>query len=241
MSDRGGKGAPARVAIEAYLLSGVGGCVDAIGLLTLGGLFVAHMSGNSAALGAAFGESDWRTGLPHLVAVPIFVIGLFFGYAWILRCPTYRRCGAMLLTEAALLAVFALSLAMRGTPERNTLSYFLFATPPLLAMGLQNATLRQVGRSAFPSTYVTGVLDTLAKSAALAVASGRGSGTEAKMARRAACLWLCYVFGALFGSAGLLVFRSGILLVPVGVLLIMAARFFIAGASMSESPLVSDP
>ena len=125
------------------------------------------MSGNSAALGAAFGHGDWRTGLPHLFAVPLFLVGLFAGYLWILRAPTYRRCASILLIEALLLALFALLFAREGSPERNTLTYFGFAALPLLAMGLQNATLREVGRSAFPSTYVTGVLDTLAKSTGL--------------------------------------------------------------------------
>ncbi len=227
-----GSPAPVRAAIEAFFLSGVGGCVDAIGVLTLGGLFVAHMSGNSAALGAAFGQGDWRTGLPHLFAVPLFVVGLFLGYAWILRGPTYRRCAMILLTEAVLLVLFALQLTLGGLPERNSLAYFAFATPPLLAMGLQNATLREIGRSAFPSTYVTGVLDAFAKSAAMAVISGKESGPENVTARRAARLWLCYVVGALSGSAGLLVFRSGVLLLPVIVLLVIASRFFFTGGSI---------
>src|SRR4029077_2138499 len=89
---------------------------------------------------------------------------LFAGYLWILRAPTHRGCASILLIEALLLTVFAFVLAREGSPERNTLAYFGFAALPLLAMGLQNATLREVGRSAFPSTYVTGVLDTLAKS-----------------------------------------------------------------------------
>jgi uncharacterized membrane protein YoaK (UPF0700 family) len=152
MSATKGSHAPAFAATEAFFLSGVGGCIDAIGVLTLGGLFVAHMSGNSAALGAAFGHGDWRTGLPHLFAVPLFLVGLFGGYLWILRAPTDWRCASILLIEALLLAVFALLFARDGSPERNTLAYFGFAALPLLAMGLQNATLREVGRSAFPST-----------------------------------------------------------------------------------------
>jgi uncharacterized protein DUF1275 len=72
MSATKGSHAPPFAATEAFFLSGVGGCIDAIGVLTLGGLFVSHMSGNSAALGAAFGHGDWRTGSPHLFAVPLF-------------------------------------------------------------------------------------------------------------------------------------------------------------------------
>lgn len=91
MPTRNGSQTPRRAAAtEALLLSGIGGCVDGIGVLTLGGLFVVHMSGNSASLGAAFGQGDWRMGWPHLFAVPLFLIGLFLGYMWILRDPTYR-------------------------------------------------------------------------------------------------------------------------------------------------------
>nr|HRJ74287.1 YoaK family protein [Terrimicrobiaceae bacterium] len=154
-------GIPERLKAEAYLLPGIGGGVDAIGVLTLGGLFVAHMSGNTAFLGAAFGQGNWAQGLPHLFAVPVFVIGLFLGYSAIVHSPTPRRCACILLVEAALLAVFLACLQVFGDQARNSAAYFLIATPPLLAMGLQNATLRQIGRSSFPSTYVTGVLDLL--------------------------------------------------------------------------------
>jgi uncharacterized membrane protein YoaK (UPF0700 family) len=236
MSARNGSKVPARAtAIEAFLLAGVGGSVDAIGVLTLGGLFVAHMSGNSAALGAAFGHGDWRTGLPHLFAVPVFLLGLFIGYVWILPHPTSRRCGTILLVEAALLSVFAVQLGVGGFPERNTLSYFAFAAPPLLAMGLQNATLREIGRSAFPSTYVTGVLDSMAKSAVVVFAGKDEGGTAGSTARRAAGLWLCYLLGALSGSAGLLVLRSRVLVVAVTVLVIMAARFLFTSRSIASN------
>jgi uncharacterized membrane protein YoaK (UPF0700 family) len=225
--------APAFAATEAFFLSGVGGCIDAIGVLTLGGLFVAHMSGNSAALGAAFGQGDWWTGLPHLFAVPLFLVGLFGGYLWILRTPSYRRCASILLIEALLLTVFAILFAWSGSPERNTLAYFGFAALPLLAMGLQNATLREVGRSAFPSTYITGVLDTLARSTASAVISREERRANSAAASHDAQLWLCYILGALSGSAGLLVFRAGVLLLPVVVLIVMAARFL----SMPDRPV----
>jgi uncharacterized membrane protein YoaK (UPF0700 family) len=132
---------------------------------------------------------------------------------------------ARLLIEALLLTVFAFLLAREGSPERNTLAYFGFAALPLLAMGLQNATLREVGRSAFPSTYVTGVLDTLAKSTALAVISREERQINSDTASRVARLWFCYVLGALSGSAGLLVFRAGVLFLPVSVLVVIAARF----------------
>ncbi len=211
---------------EAYLVSGVGGCVDAIGVITLGGLFVSHMSGNTAALGALLGQGHWTAGWPHLFAIPVFVFGLFLGYLWTGREHSLRRCAAIFLVEALLLAVFGLGyLATRG-PTPDSPVYFLLATAPLLAMGLQNATLRQIGRSAFPSTYVTGVLDRFAQTSA---EWWRARGTPAAAASRADAIaalgfWIAYVTGALIGGVGLLVLRPAILLVPIAILLFLAVR-----------------
>jgi len=209
---------------EAFLLAGVGGCIDAVGILTLGGLFVAHMSGNSAAFGAAFGQGDWRHGLPHLMAIPVFVLGLFLGYLWILSSRTYRRCAMLLAAEACLLAsFFVLIRSGAGFPA---------AIPALLAMGLQNATLRELGFSSFPTTYITGVLDMLGKSAARAVLE-RG-GPAIADARRAGAVWLSYAAGAILGSAGLAVLGVGIVFIPVVILGTLAFRFARTGSYLDE-------
>lgn len=211
---------------EAYLVSGIGGCVDAIGVITLGGLFVSHMSGNTAALGALLGQGQWTAGWPHLFAIPAFVVGLFLGYLWTGQQPSLRRCAIIFLSEAFLLTVFGLGYLVTGGPAPDNPAYFLLATAPLLAMGLQNATLRQIGRSAFPSTYVTGVLDRFAQTAA---ECWRKRGTAEAANSRADALsalgiWIAYVTGALIGGAGLLAFRPAVLVLPIGILLILAIR-----------------
>ena len=207
---------------EAFLLAGVGGSIDAVGVLSLGGLFVAHMSGNSAAFGAAFGQGDWHRGLPHLLAIPVFVLGLFLGYLWILRSRTYLRCAILLGTEAVLLSVFFLLVRSgAGVPA---------AIPALLAMGLQNATLRELGKSSFPTTYITGVLDMLGKSAARAVLE-RG-GPALADARRAGAVWISYASGAILGSAGLAVLGVAIVFVPVIILAAIAVRFARIGSHL---------
>lgn len=207
---------------DTFLLAAIGGCIDAIGVITLGGLFVSHMSGNTAALGAAFGQGDWSMGWPHLFAVPIFLAGLFLGYLWI--GDSSRRCAGVFLAEAALLTLFGLGLWGTGGLPANTPGYYLLATPPLLAMGLQNATLRQIGRSSFPSTYVTGVLDRLAKAAALWVHFRGTPRADQERAEAAASLlvWLAYVAGAIGGGAGLLFARPLVLIAPVLVLIRLA-------------------
>ena len=220
-----GKKPAVRAPREAFLLAGVGGSIDAVGILTLGGLFVAHMSGNSASFGAAFGQGQWRAGLPHLLAIPVFVLGLFLGYLWILKARTYLRCAALLAAEAVLLTIFfVLVRSGAGFPA---------AVPALLAMGLQNATLRELGKSSFPTTYVTGVLDMLGKSAARAVLE-RG-GPALADARLAGAVWISYAAGAILGSAGLSVLGAAVVFVPALTLVVLAIRFARIGSHLDAT------
>lgn len=232
-------GAP-RAMTEAYFLAGIGGFVDSFGILTLSDLFVAHMSGNSAAFGAAFGQGQWAVGWPHLFAIPIFVVGLFLGYVWMLGLPNYRRCAIVLLVEAFLLTLFGIGMICFGPGPKNSLQYFLLAGFPLLAMGLQNATLREIGRSAFATTYVTGVLDSLAKALAKSVIKPE-SLADRLMVRRAALMWLSYVVGAVVGSAGFFSVRYLALAIPVLTLLVLAGRFFTQPGSIAQSPSAPAP
>ncbi len=90
-------------------------------------------------------------------------------------------------------------------------------------MGLQTSTLAPDRAVDLSSTYVTGVLDTLAKSIQRkplsvrryspevrpAAANSSGS-VSPSLARRAASVWFSYAGGAIaLGSAGLLVFKAG--------------------------------
>lgn len=204
-----------------YLLASVGGCIDAIGFLTLGSLFVAHMSGNTASLGAFFGQGRWELGLPHLVAVPIFAAGIIAGHLWLAWKPGSRSVALILLLEAALLAGFAIAWAIAGSPVPNTPGFYALALLPLLAMGLQNSSIRTIGNVTFHTTYVTGVVDLFAESSAKYFR--HRSPEAARTARQAAFVWLCYAVGGAAGSAGLLFVKAGIFALPVTVLLLLSA------------------
>ncbi len=215
--------------LDIFLLAAIGGCVDAVGLLTLGGLFVSHMSGNSAAFAALFGQGQWQLALPHIFAVPVFVGGLLFGYYWTAGTPDRRRCAIVLFIEAFLLCAFVLLMIFFGEPAAGTAKYYSFALVPLFAMGMQNATLKKVGHRIFHTTYVTGVLDTLGESAALMLRS-RGNRTPEHATlfaeawvnfKLASAVWLFYIAGALYGSAGLLYGGVWVLVPGVVVLLVL--------------------
>lgn len=209
------------VSPEAFVMTAVAGCVDAVGFITFAGLFVAHMSGNSAALGAWFGQGIWTKALPHLFAVPVFLAGLVAGHMAMEQCPTPRRCAALVLLEAALLIAFVCAHVFVGPPGFLSPTYFLMASILLLAMGMQNATLRRIGRSGFPSTYVTGILDAFGHSIA-SVLLGRDGHRNSRIARNAGGLWLAYILGATAASAGLIKIGAVILAMPIIALFVVA-------------------
>ena len=65
----------------AFPLAVVAGYVDAVGFLTLAGLFVAHMSGNTVRLGVFVGDGDWSLAAQRLVPIIVFTIGVAGGIA----------------------------------------------------------------------------------------------------------------------------------------------------------------
>jgi len=211
-----------RAALLTALLAWAAGFVDAVGFLALFHMFTAHMSGNSVWLGAAFGLGDWRLALHHLFPVPLFVVGVALGTTmvelarrWRVRAPF----ALPLLLEAALLAAFmsvgAQYVVDGAVQTRAVWTFYLLAALPALAMGLQNATLRRVAGQILHTTYVTGVLQSLADGAVHYVfwlheqrrAAGWRHALRASAAHpalrtavAAAVLWLAYVAGAISGG-----------------------------------------
>jgi uncharacterized membrane protein YoaK (UPF0700 family) len=53
----------------SFPLAWVAGYVDAVGFLTLAGLFVAHMSGNTVRLGVFVGDGDWSLAAQRFVPI----------------------------------------------------------------------------------------------------------------------------------------------------------------------------
>src|SRR5579884_946061 len=67
------------LAIIALVMSAVAGYIDAVGYLTLVHIYVANMSGNSVALGAALGRLHWREAAYRGFPVLMFLAGLMAG------------------------------------------------------------------------------------------------------------------------------------------------------------------
>ncbi|MBI4228866.1 MAG: DUF1275 domain-containing protein [Deltaproteobacteria bacterium] len=230
----------------AFLLSWVGGSVDAIGFLVLFHMFVAHMSGNSAALGAYLGQGNWNLAFHHLFPVPVFVIGIAWGRILNetgLREGLKSSYSLVLGIEAFLLSLFML-FGMRSTSDGDietdtAWKFYLLASLPLLSMGLQNATIRRIGGYSLHTTYITGVLNSFAEEGVRFLywfrdhTKGRSTGRIARVLRvsirqdsfrysfLSGCMWSAYIIGAIMGSLAKYWWSLGSLVLPIGALIFL--------------------
>ena len=247
----------------AFLLSAVGGSVDAVGFLVLFHLFVAHMSGNSAALGAYFGQGQWQMGFRHLFPIPLFLFGIALGTIlsetttrWQLRS-TFSVVLGLEATLLLLFMLFGIRMTHEGTIQAaSALDFYLLAALPVLAMGLQNATLRRVGGFTLHTTYVTGILDGLAEEGVKYLYWVRDrtrghtvrrfrnilrlSPRQASFRRTLLCggVWGSYIIGAVLGSVATHWWNLGSLALPLGALALMITVDLIRPLQLSTQ---SDP
>lgn len=161
-----------RIHLFAPVLAAVAGFVDAVGYITLRGLFVAHMSGNSIKFGVRAGHADLAAAVPAGVAVLLFVIGVALGTT-IAEVAARRRiapiAAIVLALQTALIAVFMLygRTLVHGhrLPDHSPSGFYVLSALAVLSMALQTSALRQLGGRTISTTYVTGLLTSLAQEA----------------------------------------------------------------------------
>jgi uncharacterized membrane protein YoaK (UPF0700 family) len=219
------------------MLSLAAGCVDAVGYLGLGQIFVANMTGNTVLLGLALGQAKGQAALRAVVALAGFVVGVGAGAAIVGRGrerSTWSPGVTVALTlELAVLVAFAVGWFLAGAEPDGREVYPLIVLPAL-AMGVQSAAVRRLGIPGVATTYITGTLTDLTEGAiarlraavAGAVSNDGSSERETPSARGLvlpADVWLAYGIGAVI--VGILAVRwpSGVLSVPVAVVALVVA------------------
>jgi uncharacterized membrane protein YoaK (UPF0700 family) len=191
----------------ALTLATVGGFVDAVGYITLLGVFIAHMSGNSAAMGAHFGQGKTAAALARAAPIPLFVLGVAVGAVLIevLARRGVRSTAAVLLSiEALLLLAFMLlgdaELSHGVVVAQRGWTFYVVIVLAATAMGLQTSALRRLAGQTVRTTFVTGMLTHLGEEAAkFALPSTRPSASSSRL-RLLILVWLCYAAGAVFGG-----------------------------------------
>ncbi len=146
----------------AALLSMLAGYVDALGFISLGGLFVSFMSGNTTRLAVSLAEGAWGQAALAGGIVAAFVAGVVAGS--ILARLSRRR-------KRDVLALVALVLAT--TAILHTLGAGLWILPLIaFAMGAENTVFERDGEVSIALTYMTGTLVRLGQRLAAALSGG---------------------------------------------------------------------
>lgn len=132
----------------AIALTGLAGYVDALGFMTLGGYFIAFMSGNTTRLGVGAVRSLQTALVPGAVIV-LFVLGVMIGSLVNYRTGARRRAAVMGLVTALL----ALAGSFAGAD-------FVWGAVVCmaLAMGAENTVFERNGEVSLGVTYMTGTL-----------------------------------------------------------------------------------
>ncbi|MEE2031684.1 YoaK family protein [Rhodococcus chondri] len=136
----------------AVALSSLAGFVDAIGFITLGGVFVSFMSGNSTRLSVGLADGLWHEAGIVAGVLALFVVGVIIGgiVAELNDHSRRARKTAVLATVTGLLFVGSIGAVLDWTP--------LSIIAIILAMGAENAVFRRNGEVSIALTYMTGAL-----------------------------------------------------------------------------------
>jgi uncharacterized membrane protein YoaK (UPF0700 family) len=201
----------ARDTAQATILTVIAGIADAVGYITMGGVFAANMTGNTVLAGIAAAQRDYTDAWHHLAPLLAFFMGAMLSRL-LLRLSHKPTAG--LLVEAALLAVVGFL-----TIDRE-LAVLIVA----LAMGVQASAITHFAGNAVSTVVVT---STLARTADTLL--DRLWPSEKKPLPAVANLpllaltWMGYLAGAVAGAL-LLAVMPYPLLVPVvllGLLLLL--------------------
>jgi uncharacterized membrane protein YoaK (UPF0700 family) len=176
---------------QATILTIVAGIADAVGYITMGGVFAANMTGNTVLAGIAAARQDLVGTWDHLSPLVAFFAGAMLARA-LLR--VLKSATAGILLEAALIAV----VGFLGVGMETAAMIVAFA------MGLQASSITSFAGSAVSTVVVT---STLARTADAAVdrlwPGATAKSTPAGNTRLLLLTWIGYLVGALIG--GLLV------------------------------------
>ena len=204
-------------------MAGIGGWVDAVGFLTLFGLFTAHLSGNTARLGVELGQGDVAAALTYTVPIVVFFLAVVVGATFVAARDARGRStlAPILVAEIGLVTLFmVLGTALRdsGALTPRSPAYYGLAVTAVAAMGLQTAALRQVADVSVHTTFITGMVTGFAEDL---VGAARHDLGASRRARIHGGLVAAYVGGAVAGSALETTWALWSLAVPVGVLALL--------------------
>lgn len=209
-----------------FVLSMTAGSADVIGFLGLGGLFIAHITGNLVILAARL-VADEQAPVAHLISVPVFMVALTLTrllVAGLERIGIASLRPLLFLQLALLFACFAICLSA-GPQVRLDAATTLAGMLAVSAMAVQNALVR-LSLIGAPSTAVMTTNVTVFTMDVGEMLLGRYSDGLAKARSRARRTWPAiagFILGCCLGAAGEAAFGIESFLLPVGLALVALA------------------
>ncbi|ARP70013.1 DUF1275 domain-containing protein [Streptomyces pluripotens] len=175
------------------ILTVVSGLVDAVSYLGLGHVFTANMTGNVVILGLASAGAPGFSIRHAATSLACFLPGAVVGgrLSARLRGGSHRTWARLSLAAEAVLIGAASAVAF-AWPHAGAAQYALIALMAF-AMGLRNATVRQLGVADVTTTVLTTTLTHLAAESRL------GGGTDRRFPRRAGAVVAMFA-GACLGA-----------------------------------------
>jgi uncharacterized membrane protein YoaK (UPF0700 family) len=204
----------------SFGLAFVGGYCDAASYV-LAKTFTGHITGTLVLAAISIAGHDWQTFLRHLLAIALFltgVVSILISERFIARTPFRFALPVVMGVEIVLI-----STAYFAVTSHLTARFGLFIGCMSLALGLQNGAFSQAGGVSVHTTYLTGMITSLLKTAAQRHSSektARGASTSDQKAKLLGGIWLAFVLGATVGAG--MVFRFGALGVFGAALLLLA-------------------
>lgn len=199
-----------KMAIALALLAGF---IDALGYLSLGGVFVSFMSGNSTrfAVGISDGTALYTALIP-LGIIALFVVGVMIGRA--IRHFSSKKPSTAIL---AFMSVMLISAGLLHGANVTTYAIILMT----LTMGAANNIFFRGGEVSVGVTYMTGTLVKFGQRLA-----GRLLGEQDHNWLPYLLLWIGLVTGAILGAVGYLLYGLDILWAGIILCLVLALISF---------------
>jgi len=216
---------PARDTLRATILTIIAGIADAVGYITMGGVFAANMTGNVVLLGFGASGAGHLAIVASLVALAGFLVGARGGgrLAKARRDEEPPRTALAIQWAALGLALLLAGLTQPGTHE--TSRYIVLAILGL-AMGVQNAAVREM---AVPGVATTVLTLTLTR---IAADWRRVRGTNQEMPRQLGSVIVMFV-GAVIGG---LLERIGLFWPLLGAFVVMSGAWALMGTARPSAP-----
>ena len=199
---------PTRDTLRATILTVIAGIADAVGYITMGGVFAANMTGNTVLAGIAAAQRNYTDAWHHLAPLLAFFLGAMLSRLLLrlLHKPT-----ACLLVEAVLLT------AVGFLPLNPEFAVLIVA----LAMGVQASAITHFSGNAVSTVVVTSTLARTADALLDRLWPGEKKPLPAIANLPLLFLsWIGYLAGAVAGAL-LLAVMPYPLLVPVALLALL--------------------